>query len=149
MARHSIAVINGPNLNLLGKREPEIYGSDTLDDAMRFCTEIAQGLGLTIRSFQSNHEGELIDLVHRARTEDDAIIINPGAYSHTSIALHDALQAFPGPIIEVHVSNIHAREPFRHQSYTARVVNGSVIGCGIEGYGLAVRRLATLLAQRA
>ena len=141
-----VHVLNGPNLNLLGKRQPEIYGSDTLEDVERLCGELARTVGLALRFEQSNAESGLIDLIHEARGEAAAIIINPGAYSHTSIAILDALNTFEGPVIEVHISNIHKREAFRHHSYVSLRADGVIAGCGIEGYQLALRRIATLLA---
>ncbi|MCB1831897.1 MAG: type II 3-dehydroquinate dehydratase, partial [Geminicoccaceae bacterium] len=114
-----VHVLNGPNLNLLGKRQPEIYGRETLEDVERLCGELARTVGLSLRFEQSNAESGLIDLIHEARGEAAAIIINPGAYSHTSIAILDALNTFEGPVIEVHISNIHKREAFRHHSYVS------------------------------
>jgi len=140
-----IVVLNGPNLNLLGKREPEIYGYETLDDVESECTGLAIEFGLTVLFQQSNHEGQLVDWIQTARDEADGIVINPGAYSHTSIAILDALQAFAGPVLEVHVSNIHKRESFRHHSYVSQRADGVIAGFGVEGYSLAIRRMGTLL----
>lgn len=140
-----IYILNGPNLNLLGKRQPEIYGSATLDDVMALAAKVASEVGLTVKPLQSNHEGELVGWIHEAREKAAGIVINPGAYSHTSIAILDALNAFDGPVIEVHISNIHKRESFRHHSYVSLRADGVIAGCGAEGYGLALRRLATLL----
>jgi len=140
-----IVVLNGPNLNLLGKREPEIYGFDTLDDVESECNRLASEFGLTTLFQQSNHEGQLVDWIHTARDEADGIVINPGAYSHTSIAILDALQAFAGPVLEVHVSNIHKRESFRHHSYVSQRADGVIAGFGVEGYSMAIRRMATIL----
>lgn len=140
-----IYILNGPNLNLLGKRQPEIYGSATLDDVMALAAKVATEVGLTVKPLQSNHEGELVGWIHEAREKAAGIVINPGAYSHTSIAILDALNAFDGPVIEVHISNIHKRESFRHHSYVSLRADGVIAGCGAEGYGLALRRLATLL----
>ena len=112
-----ILILNGPNLNLLGQRQPDVYGHETLDDVIRDCRSMAGDLGLTIEAEQSNHEGKLVDLIQGARDTADGIVINPGAYSHTSIAILDALNAYDGRVIEVHISNIHARESFRHHSY--------------------------------
>jgi 3-dehydroquinate dehydratase II len=140
-----IYILNGPNLNLLGQREPEIYGRDTLEDVAEACGALADDLGLTIKFHQSNHEGAMVDLIQEARGKAAAIIINPGAYSHTSIAIPDALAAFEGPIIEVHISNIHKREAFRHHSYVSARADGVIAGCGVEGYQLALRRLASVL----
>lgn len=142
----TIHILNGPNLNLLGKRQPEIYGADTLADVERACAELAADLGLSTELFQSNHEGEIVEQIHRARDEAAGIVINAGAYTHTSVAILDALNTFEGPVIEVHISNIHAREPFRHHSYISARAQGVIVGCGVEGYEFAVRRMATLLA---
>ncbi len=142
----TIHILNGPNLNLLGKRQPEIYGADTLADVERACAELAADLGLSTELFQSNYEGEIVEQIHRARDEAAGIVINAGAYTHTSVAILDALNTFEGPVIEVHISNIHAREPFRHHSYISARAQGVIVGCGVEGYEFAVRRMATLLA---
>jgi 3-dehydroquinate dehydratase-2 len=141
-----ILILNGPNLNLLGKRQPEIYGSDTLEDVARLCAEAAGAFGGEVELRQSNHEGELVDWIHEARGTKDAIVINPGAYSHTSVAILDALNAFEGPVIEVHISNIHKREAFRHHSYVSHRAQGVIAGCGIQGYVFAVERIRTLVA---
>lgn len=140
-----ITVLNGPNLNLLGKREPDIYGTATLADVDALCRDKAASLGHEVRCFQSNAEHELIDAIHAAREEAAAIVINPGAYTHTSIALRDALSAFAGPIAEIHISNIHAREEFRHHSYISAVANSVICGAGVAGYGLAIEAVANLL----
>ena len=140
----TIYILNGPNLNLLGRREPEIYGSDTLDDVEMRC-RAACPEGFALRFLQSNHEGQLIDWIHEAREAAAGIVINPGGLSHTSVALLDALGAFAGPVIEVHVSNIHKREAFRHHSYVSLRAEGVIAGFGIEGYEAALRRLVTLL----
>lgn len=139
-----IYVLNGPNLNLLGTREPEIYGKATLADVEKLCTETATGFGLTAVCRQSNHEGALIDWIHQARTEKAAgIVINAGGYTHTSIALHDALVGVQIPTVEVHVSNVFARESFRHDSFIAKAAFASLCGFGIDGYRLAIIGLAT------
>ncbi len=140
-----IYLLNGPNLNLLGQRQPEIYGHHTLDDVTQNCEKIAASFGMTVRSFQSNSEGQLIDWVHEARYDADAIIINSGAYSHTSIALLDALNTFDGIVIEVHISNIHKREEFRHHSYISLRSDGVIVGVGTHGYVLAVEAVQKLL----
>jgi len=140
-----ILVLNGPNLNLLGQREPEIYGRETLEDVGRACRQVAEAAGHGVEMFQSNHEGVLIDRIQAARGQAAAIVINPGAYTHTSIAILDALNAFEGPVIEVHVSNIHRREPFRHHSYVSRRADAVIAGCGVQGYELAVARVVRLL----
>ena len=142
-----IYVLNGPNLNLLGLRQPEIYGKETLEDVAASLGDLAEDLGQTVRCLQSNHEGQLVDWIHEARSQASGIIINPGAYSHTSIAILDALNAFEGPVIEVHISNIHKRETFRHHSYVSARAEGVIAGCGTEGYLLALRRLAGLSAR--
>lgn len=141
-----ITILNGPNLNLLGKRKPEVYGSDTLADIETSCRSLGSELGFDIRFEQSNHEGQLVDWIQQAREQSQAIIINPAAYTHTSIALYDALEAFDGPIIEVHLSNIHAREEWRHKSYVSPQASAIIAGCGAQGYLLALQRLSTLLS---
>ena len=140
-----IFILNGPNLNLLGLRQPEVYGKATLEDVAEGCASVAEELGLTIRFHQSNHEGQIIDWIHQARADGAGIIINPAAYTHTSIALFDALSAFDGPVLEVHISNIHRRETFRHHSFVSPRADGVIAGFGTEGYLLALRRMATLL----
>ena len=140
-----IYLLNGPNLNLLGQRQPEIYGRDTLDDITETCKKVAVAQGMTLKAFKSNSEGQLIDWVHEARQNADAIIINPGAYSHTSIALLDALNTFEGKVIEVHISNIHKREEFRHHSYISLRADGIIVGVGTQGYMLAVQALQNML----
>ncbi len=140
-----VTLLNGPNLNLLGLRQPELYGRETLDDVVARTADLAEELGLTVRALQSNHEGQLVDWIHEARGTSAAIIINPGAYSHTSIAILDALNAYDGPVIEVHISNIHKRETFRHHSYVSARADGVIAGCGTDGYLLALRRIASIL----
>lgn len=142
----TIYLLNGPNLNLLGKRQPEIYGHETLADVTRDCTALAETLGLGLVAFQSNHEGAIIDKIHEARDKAGGIIINPGAFTHTSIAILDALNAFEAPVIEVHISNVHKREAFRHHSYVSLRAEGVIAGLGTEGYKAALRRLAQLVA---
>jgi 3-dehydroquinate dehydratase-2 len=141
-----VTLLNGPNLNLLGLRQPEIYGRETLDDVSSRVADLAEELGLRVKALQSNHEGQLVDWIQAARGTSAGIIINPGAYSHTSVAILDALNAYEGPVIEVHISNIHKREAFRHHSYVSHRADGVIAGCGTEGYLLALRRLASLLA---
>lgn len=143
-----IYVLHGPNLNLLGYRQPEIYGAETLADVETALVGLAGELGGQVHCAQTNHEGVLVDWIHNARIEASGIIINPGAYSHSSIAILDALHAFDGPVIEVHISNIHKREAFRHHSHVSTRAEGVIVGCGTEGYLLALRRMASLLAQR-
>lgn len=142
----TILFLNGPNLNLLGKRQPDIYGHETLDDVERDCRTLAGTLGLAVEFRQSNHEGGLVDMIHAARGTRAGIIINPGAYSHTSVAILDALNTFEAPVLEVHISNIHQRETFRHHSYVSLRAEGVIAGFGTEGYQLALRRMATLLS---
>ncbi|HEU0221513.1 MAG TPA: type II 3-dehydroquinate dehydratase [Paracoccaceae bacterium] len=141
-----ILVLNGPNLNLLGKRQPEIYGRETLADIEEACRQAGAALGLSVTCLQSNAEHGLIEAIHAAREGMAAIVINPGAYSHTSVALLDALHAFEGPVIEVHISNIHKRESFRHHSYVSLRADAVIAGCGTQGYLLALERVARLLA---
>ncbi|MCF8609238.1 type II 3-dehydroquinate dehydratase [Gordonia sp. HY285] len=140
-----ILLLNGPNLNMLGTRQPDVYGADTLDDAVRLAERTAADVGFGLRAFQTNHEGEMIDAIHAARGEVSGIVINPGGWTHTSVALADALVIPDVPIIEVHISNVHAREAFRHHSYISPIAAGVIAGCGIAGYEFAVRRLTTLV----
>ena len=142
----AIHIINGPNLNLLGTREPEIYGTTTLADIDALCADRAAAHGLEAVCFQSNDEGELVSRIQAARGQAAGLIINAGAYSHTSVAILDALQAFDAPIIEVHLSNIFAREEFRHHSYVSGVAAGVICGLGAQGYGMAVDALAARLS---
>ena len=141
----TVYILNGPNLNLLGQRQPEIYGHETLADVEAACTALAAELGLAARFRQSNHEGALIDWIHAAREDAAAIVINPAAFTHTSVAILDALKAFDGPVIEVHISNVHQREAFRHHSYVSLRADGVIAGCGTQGYLLALRRVAQLV----
>ena len=143
----TILILNGPNLNMLGERQPEIYGSETLDDVAGLCAETAAIFGQEIELRQSNHEGELVDWIHEARDSFAAIIINPGAYSHTSVAILDALNMFEGPVAEVHLSNIHAREEFRHNSYVSGRADAVIVGCGAAGYGFAVEWICACLSD--
>ncbi|HTC07870.1 MAG TPA: type II 3-dehydroquinate dehydratase [Acetobacteraceae bacterium] len=144
-----VVVLNGPNLNMLGLRQPHIYGSDTLDDVEQVCAEAAEALGLAIDCRQSNHEGELVTWIQECRGRAAGIVINPGAYSHTSIAILDALLAVELPVMEVHISNIHRRDEFRHHSYVSKAASGVICGCGIQGYALALTALADILQHRA
>lgn len=145
LANSPIMVLNGPNLNLLGQRQPEIYGSDTLADVEALCVKTAASYGGTVDFRQSNHEGELVDWIHEARLNHAGIVINPAAYSHTSVAILDALNACDGlPVMEVHISNVHRREQFRHHSYVSLRADGVIAGCGVQGYAFAVERVATL-----
>lgn len=145
LMRKIVEILNGPNLNLLGQRQPEIYGHETLADVEAACTALATELGLAARFRQSNHEGALIDWIHAAREDAAAIVINPAAFTHTSVAILDALKAFDGPVIEVHISNVHQREAFRHHSYVSLRADGVIAGCGTQGYLLALRRVAQLV----
>ena len=134
-----LLLINGPNLNLLGTREPEIYGATTLADVEKLALAAANDAGAAVICFQSNHEGALIDRIHAARTEGvDAIVINPGGLTHTSVALRDALAGVALPFIEVHISNVHQREAFRHHSYLSAIARGVICGLGVEGYRVAI-----------
>lgn len=139
-----LLLVNGPNLNMLGKREPELYGSETLSDIEARSIKEAKELGMELACCQSNHEGEIIDMIQRAKDKYDGIIINPGAFTHSSIAIMDALLVLACPIIEVHVTNIHAREEFRHQSYVSKVAKGVICGFGTAGYSMAIRAMQDL-----
>jgi 3-dehydroquinate dehydratase II len=142
-----VYVLNGPNLNLLGKRQPHIYGHETLADVEANCKALAAECGLEIRFLQSNAEHQLIDWIHEARETAAAIIINPGAYTHTSVAILDALNTCEFPVFEVHISNVHKREAFRHHSYVSLRADGVIAGFGIQGYELALRRASTLVGK--
>jgi 3-dehydroquinate dehydratase-2 len=137
-----ILVLNGPNLNMLGVREPQTYGSDTLADIEQLCRTAATEAGLGLEFRQSNHEGELVTWIQQARGSFAGLVINPAAYSHSSVAIHDALRLLDVPIVEVHLSNIHTREPFRHHSYVSSVATGVICGLGAMGYRLAIIALA-------
>ena len=147
MVDRPVHILNGPNLNLLGSREPEIYGTSTLGDIERMCAARLGEYDLEMKFDQSNDEGALVDMVQAARSTARGLILNAGAYTHTSIALHDALQALEIPAIEVHLSNIFAREPFRHHSYISPTVQGIICGLGPKGYLLAVDAIATLIKE--
>lgn len=144
-----VFVLNGPNLNLLGERSPEIYGHETLADVEADCQTVCDEFGLDMRFHQSNREYEIIDWIHEARKSACAIVINPAAFSHTSVAILDALNTFEGPVLEVHISNIHQREAFRHHSYITHRADGVMAGFGTQGYALAVRRVGTLMQAKA
>ena len=139
-----VMILNGPNLNLLGVREPHIYGTTTLEEIRQNCEREAEKLGLTIAFHQSNHEGELVDLIQSARKEADAIVINPAAYSFTSVAMVDAIKAFDGPVLEVHISNIHARDELHRHSKISHAARAVICGLGPYGYVAALRALAEM-----
>jgi 3-dehydroquinate dehydratase II len=144
----NVYILNGPNLNLLGTREPEIYGADTLADVKTRCAAKAKALGLTIEFRQTNLEGELVNWIHEAREKASGIIINAGAYTHTSVALHDALKAVGLPAIEVHLSNVYKRESFRHHSYISPVADGVICGFGVQSYELALDGMSGVLNKK-
>ena len=144
---HLIYILNGPNLNLLGQREPELYGTQTLKDIEENCFEIAKANDLQLKFLQSNAEHELIDWIHASREEASGLIINPAAFSHTSIAILDALTLFEGPVIEVHISNIHKRESFRHHSYVSQKATAVIAGFGVDGYSIALKQMVLLCSQ--
>ncbi len=144
----SITVLNGPNLNLLGTREPQIYGHDTLADVESRAVALGAARSVPVECFQSNHEGALIDAIHEVRKSAVGIVINAGAYTHTSIALRDALAAVSIPVFEVHLSNVHKREEFRHHSYLSAVSDGVILGCGPSGYAYAIARISELIDDR-
>lgn len=143
----TIYVLNGPNLNLLGKRQPDIYGRETMADVEALCVTEAKKHGFSIRYHQSNREYELIDWIHEARENGAGIVINAGAFTHTSVAILDALNAFDGPVIEVHISNVHKREEFRHHSFISGRADGVIVGCGTQGYAFGIARVAALNAK--
>ncbi|KPN21698.1 MULTISPECIES: type II 3-dehydroquinate dehydratase [Arthrobacter] len=145
----NLLILNGPNLNLLGTREPAVYGTDTLEDVEETAVAAAESHGWTADCIQSNHEGDLIDAIHGAPGLADAIIINPAAYSHTSVAIRDALSGVGLPVVEVHLSNIHKREEFRHHSYVSAVADVVICGAGVAGYRMAVDYLASTLDAKA
>ena len=146
-SRGKVLVLNGPNLNLLGTREPGVYGQATLEEIARRVQSLGRELGLEVEFFQSNSEGEIVDAVQRAAGSCRGLIINPAAYTHTSVALRDALAAVDLPAVEVHLSNVHGREDFRRQSLTAAVCRGVITGFGAEGYLLALRALSAILDE--
>lgn len=141
----SVLVLHGPNLNLLGLREPGVYGTLTMEDINARMVDLGKELGVEVRCFQSNHEGVLIDTLHEARTWADGVVFNPGGYTHTSVALRDAISAISLPVIEVHLSNVHAREEFRHTSMISAVCAGTISGLGVQSYLLGLRGLAGLI----
>lgn len=137
-----ILILNGPNLNMLGTREPELYGTDTMADVEERCTKVANAHGFEVTFYQSNYEGEIISYIQQAKEQYDGLIINPGGYSHTSVAIFDALSLLDIPKIEVHITNIHAREKFRQNSIISRVMDGVICGFGVKGYELALKSFA-------
>ncbi|WP_417257445.1 type II 3-dehydroquinate dehydratase [Celeribacter sp.] len=141
----TVYIINGPNLNLLGKRQPEIYGHDTLEDVERMCAEVATSGGFAVKMLQSNYEGGLVDFIHDARENAAGIILNAGAYTHTSVAVLDALNTFEGPVIELHISQVHKREAFRHHSYISMRADAVMAGFGVNGYALATQHMGSLI----
>ncbi|GAA1482354.1 hypothetical protein GCM10009624_27940 [Gordonia sinesedis] len=143
--RLPILLLNGPNLNMLGTRQPDVYGAATLDDVVDLADKTAAEVGFDLTAVQSNHEGEMIDRIHAARGAISGIVVNPGGWTHTSVALADALVIPEVPIIEVHISNVAAREPFRHHSYVSPIASGVIAGFGVRGYEFAIRRLAELI----
>ncbi len=149
MGRPVIAVLNGPNLDLLGHREPAIYGSQTLADVEKRCVATADTLGFDVDFRQSNHEGELVEMLHELRTTAAGVVVNAGAYTHTSVAIRDAVAMVTGPVVEVHISNVHTREPFRRHSYLSDVVTGVIVGLGTQGYELAIAAIARRVAEPA
>ncbi|QRG69777.1 type II 3-dehydroquinate dehydratase [Brevibacillus choshinensis] len=144
----SVLLLNGPNLNLLGTREPGVYGSETLEDLVTNLSKVMEELGGSLEHIQSNHEGVLIDAIHRAKGVHDGILINPGAFTHYSYAIRDAFASVALPTIEVHISNVHAREEFRHHSVIAPVVVGQVVGLGLDGYEWALRALVRKIEKK-
>ena len=145
MSKRLLLLLSGPNLNLLGERQPDVYGTETLDDHVESARLAAGARGLTLEHVQSNHEGELVDAIHAARGRCAGIVVNPGAFTHYAWAIHDALAAFEGPVVELHLSNPAAREPWRHTSVVAPVASGTIAGFGGAGYRMAVEAVADLL----
>lgn len=143
----TLLVLNGPNLNMLGLREPTVYGHETLADVAQLCRDAGSRLELAIEFQQTNHEGQMIDWIHQARGRVAGIAINPGAWTHTSVAIHDALVAAEVPVIEVHISNVHRREPFRHHSYVSLIAKAVLAGFGTHGYVLAIEHFASLIKK--
>ena len=146
--KKNICLINGPNLNMLGKREPEVYGTRTLADILQGLKPLADSLAMELDCYQSNHEGEIVEKIHQVfESKSDGVIINPGAYTHTSVAIRDALLLLSCPVIEVHLSNIYKREPFRHHSYVADIAAGQIMGFGDFGYEMALRAMAEMTGR--
>ncbi len=144
----TVFILNGPNLNLLGQREPDVYGSISLADIERDCLKLAGEIDISVDFRQSNHEGRLVDWIQEAGNSNAGIILNAGAYTHTSVAIHDAVRAISLPVIELHLSNIHAREEFRHKSFISPVASGVIFGFGADGYLLAIRAVSTMLSGK-
>ena len=142
---HTLLVLNGPNLNMLGLREPTVYGHETLADVEAMCERVGKEHGFAVECRQTNHEGQMIDWIHQARGRVSGIVINPGAWTHTSVAIHDAFIAAEVPVLEVHISNVHKRESFRHHSYVSLVAVGVIAGFGTHGYKLAIDHFGKLL----
>ena len=143
-APQRVAVLNGPNLNLLGERQPEIYGHETLEYVRALCQRAADAAGLELDFRQSNHEGAIVDAIQELRHSTVGLVVNAAAYTHTSVAIRDALAVVTAPVIEVHITNVHRREPFRDHSYLSDVADGVIVGCGTQGYALAIARIAHL-----
>ena len=148
MSAQTVLLLNGPNLNMLGTRQPEVYGTATLADAVEVAQRAARDVGLALVARQTNHEGEMIDWIHEARGAVAGIVVNPGGWTHTSVALADALVVPEVPIVEVHLSNVAAREPFRHHSYVSPIALAVIAGCGVRGYDFAIRALAERITTR-
>jgi len=148
-APQRVAVLNGPNLNLLGERQPEIYGHETLDDVRALCQRSADAAGLELDFRQTNHEGELVDAIQQVRHSTVGLVVNAAAYTHTSVAIRDALAVVTAPVIEVHITNVHRRESFRHHSYLSDVTDAVIGGCGVQVYELTIARIAHLAADAA
>lgn len=148
MSAPSVLLLNGPNLNMLGTRQPEVYGTATLEDAVAVAERAARDVGFDLTARQTNHEGQMIDWIHEARGTVAGIVVNPGGWTHTSVALADALVVPEVPVVEVHLSNVAAREPFRHHSYVSPIAVAVIAGCGIQGYDFAIRALAERISAR-
>ncbi|WP_299569861.1 type II 3-dehydroquinate dehydratase [uncultured Williamsia sp.] len=148
MSAPSVLLLNGPNLNMLGTRQPDVYGTATLEDAVAVAERAAHDVGFDLTARQTNHEGQMIDWIHEARGTVAGIVVNPGGWTHTSVALADALVVPEVPVVEVHLSNVAAREPFRHHSYVSPIAVAVIAGCGIQGYDFAIRALAERISNR-
>lgn len=148
MSKYSILVVNGPNLNLLGTREPQIYGYETISDLENHLKDVAAELDVSLECFQSNHEGDIVDMIQKCRQKVDFILLNAGAYTHTSVAIRDALAGIDIPFYEIHISNVHKREEFRHHSYLSDVAVGVIVGFGLDGYEFALRGAVRFLDRK-